>query len=749
MNKRRLNTYRLSSTVSGMLAVLSASAAPAGDEIPTRAYIRVTAAADTAEVRIYGDIGESFWDPGVTADGIVQQLDAIRASVITVRINSRGGDVAEGLAIYNALKRHAARIVVVIDGQACSIASLIAMAGDEVLMPANTLLMIHAPHCVAWGNANAMREIAEALDKHAEAIATSYIARTDKPDEVRRMLTDGKDHWFTAAEAVEFGFADRIADDVTTPADADAAAAAAALTSYVCAITRAPAPVAACLRAHIQSAAQPHVFTSLAEATQRAVVAHIEDPSMKEKLNAIIRANAGGSGTPAPAAPAPAPQPTPAPTASITDVQAAVAAERARVRERAEAINAALEPHLGNAEIRALRDRELANPEGQSADQISAAALRILAAGATPIANPGRVHAGADERDKLRTAMQQAIAARAGMAPADTQNEYRGATLFEMARACAERAGVNPRGMDRMEIVASAFTHSTSDFPLLLGNSARVALLAGYEEVPETFPQFTRAITLTDFKETTSAGLGQFSDLDKIPENGEYKYGTFGEHGQKIRLVTFGKMFSISRQAIINDDLGAFTAVPRKMGRAAKRTLGNEVFRLITSNPTLADGVALFHANHKNLLTGAALGTTSLDAMRAKMAMQKGADGSRVNVPLKYVLVPVGLGGLARTVLAAEYEVGGTAGSNVPNIMRNRFEVIEDPRLDDASGTAWYGVADPNLFDGLVVGYLDGRQDPYLETKEGWNVDGVEFKVRLDAGASIVDHVAFAKNPGP
>jgi phage major head subunit gpT-like protein len=652
------------------------------------------------------------------------------------------------MAIYNALKRHAARIVVVIDGQACSIASLVAMAGDEVLMPANTLLMIHAPHTIAWGNANGMRQLAETLDKHAEAMATSYIAKTNKPDEVRQLLADGLDHWFTATEAVEFGFADRIADDVSAQADADAAAAAAALTSYICAISHAPASVAACLRSHIQAAAQPHVFTSLAEATQRAVVAHIEDPSMKEKLNAIIRANAGGGGTSTPAVPTPpAPQPTPA--ASITDVQAAVAAERARVRERNDAINAALEPHLANAEIRALRDRELANCEGMSVGDINAAALRILAAGATPIAGAGRAAVTADERDKLRGAMQQAITARAGGARTDGQNEFRGHTLFEMARACADRAGVNTRGMDRIEIVGSAFTHTTSDFPLLLGNTARAALLAGYEEAPETFPDFSRAITLTDFKETSAAGLGQFSDLDKIPEGGEYKYGTFGERGQKIRLVKFGKLFSITREAVINDDLGAFTQVPRKMGRAAKRTLGNEVFKLITSNPVMSDGKTLFHAAHGNLLTGAALTTATLSAMRAAMAKQKGADGSRINVPLKYVLVPVGLGDVARAILAAEFEVGGTAGSNTPNVMRNRFEVIEDPRLDDADPDGWYGVADPDLFDGLIVGYLDGRQEPYLEQKEGWSVDGVESKVRLEAGASVVVHIAFQKNPGP
>jgi hypothetical protein len=321
--------------------------------------------------------------------------------------------------------------------------------------------------------------------------------------------------------------------------------------------------------------------------------------------------------------------------------------------------------------------------------------------------------------------------------------------MFELARACAERAGVNTRGMDRMDIVANAFTHSSSDFPLLLGDTARKALTKGYEEAPEVFPLITRPVTLTDFKPTSVAGLGRFSNLDVVAENGEYKYGTFSESGSSLKLVTYGKMFGISRQAIINDDLNALSDVPRKMGQAAKRTVGNAVFNILTSNPTLADGIALFHASHNNLVgAGSTISTTSVDGMRVLMATQKDKDGNIVRVPLKYIVVPVGLGGLARTVLESQFEVSGSKNLTTPNIVRNSFEVIEDPRLDAASATAWYGVADPAMFDGLVVGYLDGKQEPYLESKEGWSVDGTAWKVRLDAAAAVADPIALAKNPG-
>jgi hypothetical protein len=303
--------------------------------------------------------------------------------------------------------------------------------------------------------------------------------------------------------------------------------------------------------------------------------------------------------------------------------------------------------------------------------------------------------------------------------------------------------------MDRMDVVAAAFTTSSSDFPLLLGNTASKALKKGYDESPEVFPTFTRPVTLTDFKPSSLAGLGRFSSLDLIEEGGAYKYGKFSDMGSSLKLATYGKMFAITRQAIINDDLNALSDVPRKMGQAAKRTVGDAVFAILTGNPTLSDGVALFHASHNNLVAaGSTISTATVDGLRVLMATQKDADGRVVRVPLRYLVVPVGLGGTARAVLESQFEVGGNKNLTTPNVVRNSFEVVEDPRLDAASATAWYGVADPNLFDGIVVGYLDGKQEPYLEAKDGWSVDGTEWKVRIDAAAAVADPIGLSKNPG-
>ena len=184
---------------------------------------RAKAGADkTAEVFIYGDIGESWWGETVTAKDFVKEIAALDVDALTVRINSYGGSVSDGLAIHNALKRHKARVTVGIDGAAYSIASLIAMAGDEIHMAENAMLMVHAPWGGVMGNSTDLREYADILDKMAGAMATTYAARTGKPiEDMLALLTDGVDHWYSAEEALDMGFVTHITDALAMAASAN------------------------------------------------------------------------------------------------------------------------------------------------------------------------------------------------------------------------------------------------------------------------------------------------------------------------------------------------------------------------------------------------------------------------------------------------------------------------------------------------------------------------------------------------
>jgi ATP-dependent Clp endopeptidase proteolytic subunit ClpP len=206
----------------------------------SRLAYRIEAKADDrAEILIYDEIGYDPWfDAGIAAEDIVRDLQAIKAPRIDVRINSVGGSVFEGNAIYNALARHPAHVDVYIDGIAASIASVIAMAGDRIHIAANAHVMIHNPHGVVWGEAADMRKMADTLDKIRGSLVGTYARRTGQPAEKIEAWMDAET-WFNAEEAVEFGFADEIVEG----GEIDARIAA-----CLCAYRNVPAPLAAMLR---------------------------------------------------------------------------------------------------------------------------------------------------------------------------------------------------------------------------------------------------------------------------------------------------------------------------------------------------------------------------------------------------------------------------------------------------------------------------------------------------------------------
>ena len=182
-----------------------------------KTWFTARASDGVAELSIYDEIGSY----GVPAKAFIEELKALGdVSDLTLRINSPGGSVFDGIAIYNALKRHSAKVTVTVDGLAASIASVILCAGDEVVMPKNALIMIHDPSAVVMGCARDMRSMAEALDKMRDGLVSAYQEKTgrDQPDIADWMA---QETWFDASEAVEAGFADRIEEPVAMAATFD------------------------------------------------------------------------------------------------------------------------------------------------------------------------------------------------------------------------------------------------------------------------------------------------------------------------------------------------------------------------------------------------------------------------------------------------------------------------------------------------------------------------------------------------
>lgn len=176
-------------------------------------WFKIENKADKSEVWIYEQIGEDFWDgSGITAKGFQKELAGIKASQIDLHINSPGGLVFDGITIYNLLKQHPANVTTYIDGLAASIASVIALAGDRVVMAENALFMIHKASGMVFGNSDDMRDFAEKLDKVNGSIATTYTSKTKKEEtEINEMMK--AETWLTAKDALDAGFIDEISGD--------------------------------------------------------------------------------------------------------------------------------------------------------------------------------------------------------------------------------------------------------------------------------------------------------------------------------------------------------------------------------------------------------------------------------------------------------------------------------------------------------------------------------------------------------
>jgi ATP-dependent Clp endopeptidase proteolytic subunit ClpP len=656
---------------------------------------------NSVEIFIYGDIGDSWDDESTTAAQFVKDLAGLDSTDITLRINSPGGSVTDGLAIYNALKRHPAKVTTEIDGIAASIASLIAMAGDTVNMASNALFMIHAPWGFSMGNATDMRDMADTMDKFASAMAEAYADGTGKPaEEFMALMEDGKDHWFTASEAEAAGYVNQVTEAL---------------------------PIAA----SIERTFDLTRFPKFAKQTQTAVTAALE--------------------TEEPAMPDPVKKPAVEPQAKVPTEAEIRAKLQQEETARREGINAKFDMFKGRDDLAELKaaclDDFSVTPE-KAGEKI----LAKLAEGVEPV--QGRVTVVQDERDVKRAAAVEAIMARAGIAgvKADRNNPYRGHKLLDIAKDSLVASGTNTNGMDQMKIVASAFTQGTSDFPIILEEAMHKTLQTAYASASDTWSRFCATGSVSDFRAHNRYRLGSLGNLDGLNEHGEYKYKAIPD-GEKasIQAETVGNIISLTRKAIVNDDLGAFIGLSNMLGRAAARTIEAAVYALLAENsgqgPTMDDGKPLFHADHKNIGTAAALSVESLEALRVLMASQKDISGNDfLDIRPSNLLVPMGLGGTARVINGAEYDPDTSGKLQRPNKVRGLFsDVIDTPRL---TGTGYYTFASATEAPVIEVAFLDGNQEPYLEMQQGFDVDGTKYKVRHDFGVAALDYRGAAYNAG-
>ncbi len=515
-----------------------------------------------------------------------------------------------------------------------------------------------------------------------------------------------------------------------------------------------PADAGAGVRSEASDTLAPCEFVSRSEERAMSETAAVQDPKTPVQATA----------------------PAPSEDATRAAVEAATRAERERVTGIRHAVLVAARsmPTAGIGD-------ELADQlvrDGVSLDQARAAVLDRLAAESDKVRTEShvRVEAGEDASDKFRRGAGAWLlqkAALAGMIERAKQEcpghaafrdletdpgEFRGMTLVDLARESLERHGVKTRGMAKLDIVGRALTfrssfNSTSDFAVLMESTMNKTLLASYATTADVWSRLCAVRSASDFRAQNFYRQGAFGSLDSLNEHGEFKNKQIPDAEKTSYAIgTKGNIIGLSRQAIINDDMGAFNDLATRWGRAAKLSIEVDFFALLSQNaglgPVQGDGQPFFHAANRGNVngTGSALSVAGLDADRVVLAQQRDPNNQEfLDLRPAILLVPIGLGGEARVLNGMEFDDTDNK-FRKPNKVRGLFrEVVDTPRL---SGTRRYLFVDPAIVPAFVVAFLDGAQFPYLESQEGWRMDGVEWKVRIDYGVAAVEPRGAVTNAG-
>jgi len=386
------------------------------------------------------------------------------------------------------------------------------------------------------------------------------------------------------------------------------------------------------------------------------------------------------------------------------------------------------------------------------ADAARRAAFEALASRSAPTIRTEqvRVEMGDSQDDPALRTRQMGEALYARINPRHKLSEparrYAYATPVDMAKELLTLRGESTLALSPATLVTRAL-HTTSDFPIILGDTVGRVLRDAYQAAPSGIRRLGRQTSARDFRAVNKIMLGEAPLLEKLNEHGEIKAGTMAEAREAYKIETWARKIGITRQVLVNDDLGAFSDLARRMGQGAAETEARILVTLLEANsgngPTLSDTKALFHIDHGNKAgSGAVISDATLSAARLALRTQKGLDGRVIRVTPKNLLVPPALETVAEKWLAT---IAPATAADV-NPFSGAMSLVVEPRL--SSATRWYVTADPGEIDGLEFAYLSGNEGPQVESRSGWDVDGVEIRVILDFGAGFIDHRGWFQNVG-
>ncbi len=308
---------------------------------------------------------------------------------------------------------------------------------------------------------------------------------------------------------------------------------------------------------------------------------------------------------------------------------------------------------------------------------------------------------------------------------------------------------------NRDEMIRIGF--STGSLSNILGNTAGKLMLKGFSDTPQTWREWCPTAPLSDFKDHKMVRMQTSGGLKIVGSGGEVEYSTRSEDVETISVDTYAENFGVTRQDIINDDVGVFTKIPKGQGIDAARRVSKLVYTVLLANAAMGDTVAIFHATHGNLNTTNSLTPDHLATAVAAFRNQTDASGEPIDMPPTILLVPSALEEVAKQLATSDLiqPYGGTSGTTRnpdKNVWKGLLKPVIEPRLQNASysgysTTSWYLMAGPTLADNVTVAFLNGRQTPTLERFDG-GADrlGLVFRVYLDFGAKAAEYRGMSLN---
>lgn len=729
-------------------------------------WYRITAAAGgVGKVEIF-DFIDAY---GVSAKGFSTELKALGdVSALHVHINSPGGDVFEGQAIYSMLKSHKAPTTVFIDGLAASMASVIAMAGDTIVMPENAMMMIHDPSTFAFGSADDFRKNADVLDKIKQTLVAAYRAKSGLADEtIQSMMSE--ETWLTASEAISLGFADDMTEEVKIAAaynfdmkkfkncppgflagKADPgpahdraglihSAESTAQSKGIETMKLTPQQRAAELARTTAILTAGDALIAMGPPASTYVQAMIDDGTDAEAAFEKIKAYK----VPEKTAPAPSNVVPIDVNKAVTDALAAERTRGADIRASAEKLGLTGIPKF-EAMVQDLITKGTSAADAR--EKLFEARITHEQSDGPIVSFTGNTQTF-DNPEFRRDALATAFAARYStkVTPVEQSREFMTFSPLDMAAELLQARGERISRGNREQLIVKAL-HTSSDFPLLLADAANKMLLPEYAAANPTYKVFAAQKTFNDFKQHKFLRLGDFPNLLEVGEAAEITRGTISENKEAVTLASYGRILPVSRQMLINDDLSAFADLAMKAGRRVAIFENDLVFAQLLLNavgPTMSDGNALFHTSHANFqTTGTSLNVISkLSAARAAMMKQTGLDGLKLNLRPSILLVGPDNQTAAEQITAKTTAQRATAF----NPFAGTLTPVADANITDY---AWMLFADPNDAPVMVYGSLPGQAGPLVATKQGWDTDGVEIKVQRDFGTGAVDFRGAYRDDG-